>query len=141
MLRVTVIGDVQQVARQTLQELGFGGNEQLYRLSLAVFRRRLVPALEATFAARINRTLSAKGLHALIDVRAFKFRRVNGELNQLSSEAVGEGAERIKLDRIEQAWNLYLKDAFAEFLQQNLEWLLEITSGQRRSEPDWDWLA
>ena len=144
MLRVTIVGDVQKVARETIAQLGFSGTEaeQLYRLSLAIFRRRLIPALEETFATRVSRALNGRGLAAMVEIRAFRYRRnAEGEIVELRSQAVGPNAERVRVDRIEASWNAYLQDAFAHYLNENITWLIEIVRGQRRSEPDWDWLV
>jgi hypothetical protein len=138
MLRVTVVGDVQQVARQTLQELGFS-NEQLYRLTVSTFRRRVLPGLEEAFSNEIRQAAARRGLMLMVDVRGFRFRRnENGELVELRSQALGSGAERVRVQALENMWNERLYHTLRAFIEDNIHWMLSAIQQPRATE---DWIA
>ena len=144
MLRLLIIGNLQAIARAELEQFGFQGTEleSVYRISISSFRKRLLAALEADFAEQVRRALARRGIGALVEVRGIKNRRNSlGELVQLESSAEGENAERIRLAAIQAAWEDYLSDAFRKYFEQNADWIIAIVRGQRRSEPDWDWLV
>jgi hypothetical protein len=137
-LRLVVVGDVQGVARAVLAENGFEGNEALYRLAVAAFRRRVLPVLEQNFASEIQRALSRRGITALVEARGFKVRRdENGQLYEIQSFA-SPGLERVRLNALENMWNERIEQTFAAFLQDNAPWMLAAINQPRTAE---DWIA
>ncbi len=146
MVRLVVVGDLQRVAREVLEQLGFSGAEldSVYRLSLATFRRRVVPALEQSFAREIERAVSRRGLGpAIVEVRAIKTRRTeSGELTELSSRATGNGSDRIRLTALEAEWNNRLRAGFEAWVQENITWILAVIRQQPGRGQDQDsWFA
>jgi hypothetical protein len=142
MVRLVIVGDLQQVARRAVAELGFEQSEldSIYRLGLSLFRRRVLPALESAEAETTRRVLARRGIQALVEMRGIKVRRdADGNLVQITSRAEGPGSERIRVQAIEDYWNQQLSIAFSQFLNDNIDWILQVVRGQRRNA-DWDWL-
>jgi hypothetical protein len=137
MLRLTIVGDVQAVCKTVLEELGFGANEQLYRLAVSAFRRRVLPGLEEAFSNEIRRAAARRGLMLMVDVRGFRTRRQNGELCELRSQAQGPGAERIRVQTLENMWNERLYHTLRAFIEDNIPWMLSAV----QSRPDGGWIA
>jgi hypothetical protein len=136
-IRLVVVGDIQAVGKTVLEELGFEKNEALYRLAISSFRRRVLPALESTFAQDIARLAARRGLAVVADVRGFKLRRgADGQLTEIRSVAEGPGAERIRLQMLEQQWNEMLASAFRSFVEDNVTWMLSAVQS-RPSGQNW----
>jgi hypothetical protein len=140
MLRLTIVGDLQTVARRTLQDLGFTGPEleSLYRLALTTFRRRVIPMLEQAYAADVQRAAARRGLQILVDVRAIRIRRApSGELVEIQSSVEGPGADRIRISALEQTWNEQLALAFQSWIQENLDWILTVVRRNGGGQDSW----